>query len=59
MTAYYSLTCIKIHWVACQNSFLDPTLIDSDLVSLKSGPRTVISNKLPGDTSAASLKTTL
>lgn len=59
MAAYYSLTCIKIHWVTRQNSFLDPTLIDSDLVGLKSGPRTVISNKLPDDTSAASLKITL
>lgn len=43
----------------CQCSFLDPTFIVSDLVGLKSGPRNVISNKLPGDSSAISLKDTL
>lgn len=43
----------------CQSSFLDPTFVVSDLVGLKSGPRNVISNKLPGDTSTISLKDTL
>ena len=59
LSQWFSYLNMHQNHLPSQNSLLEPTSRDSDLVSLREGPRICLSNQFSGDADAAWPGTTL